>query len=129
MILLQLNAPLFITWFQCVISLVCLFLLSFLGEKFPWIDKFPAFSIDFKIARQVCKLFIFNTLKNVFDGVNIHSYKLVYVLSATNYQCHICLELLFNLSLFMFFFEADIINGSFCVGMFQFLSEEVCSCV
>lgn len=49
----QLDAPLFVTWFQCVVCLVCLFLLSFLGEDYPWIDKFPAFSIDLKVARQV----------------------------------------------------------------------------
>ena len=49
----QLDAPLFVTWFQCVVCLVCLFLLSFLGEDYPRIDKFPAFSIDLKVARQV----------------------------------------------------------------------------
>ena len=49
----QLEAPLFVTWFQCVVCLVCLFLLSFLGENYPQIDKFPAFTIDLKVARQV----------------------------------------------------------------------------
>ena len=49
----QLDAPLFVTWFQCVVCLVCLFLLSFLGDKYPWIDKFPAFNIDLKVAREV----------------------------------------------------------------------------
>ena len=33
--------------------LVCLFLLSFLGDKYPWIDKFPAFNVDLKVAREV----------------------------------------------------------------------------
>ncbi|XP_031556605.1 GDP-fucose transporter 1-like isoform X2 [Actinia tenebrosa] len=53
---LKLNAPLFITWFQCVITVVCLFLLSFLGEKYPWIDKFPDFIIDLSVAKQVLPL-------------------------------------------------------------------------
>lgn len=53
---LKLEAPLFVTWFQCVVCLVCLFLLSFLGDKYPWIDKFPAFNIDLKVAREVLPL-------------------------------------------------------------------------
>lgn len=54
----QLDAPLFVTWFQCVVCLVCLFLLSFLGDKYPWIDKFPAFNIDLKVAREVSYSYI-----------------------------------------------------------------------
>jgi len=54
----QLDAPLFVTWFQCVVCLVCLFLLSFLGDKYPWIDKFPAFNIDLKVAREVSNSYI-----------------------------------------------------------------------
>lgn len=53
---LKLDAPLFVTWFQCVVCLICLFFLSFLGESYPRIDKFPAFSIDLKVARQVLPL-------------------------------------------------------------------------
>lgn len=54
----QLDAPLFVTWFQCVVCLVCLFLLSFLGDKYPLIDKFPAFNIDLKVAREVSNSYI-----------------------------------------------------------------------
>jgi len=35
-----------------------LFLLSFLGDKYPWIDKFPAFNIDLKVAREVSNSYI-----------------------------------------------------------------------
>ena len=59
----QLDAPLFVTWFQCVVCLVCLFLLSFLGDKYPWIDKFPAFNIDLKVAREVSCVTILNFVK------------------------------------------------------------------
>eukprot|EP00795_Rhopilema_esculentum_P002469 gene2469-18128_t len=53
---LKLDAPLFITWYQCITSLVCIFLLSLLGDKFPRIDKFPAFKIETGIAKQILPL-------------------------------------------------------------------------
>ena len=59
----QLDAPLFVTWFQCVVCLVCLFLLSFLGDKYPWIDKFPAFNIDLKVAREVRNIYFMKVWK------------------------------------------------------------------
>lgn len=59
----QLDAPLFVTWFQCVVCLVCLFLLSFLGDKYPWIDKFPAFNIDLKVAREVSNIYFMKVWK------------------------------------------------------------------
>ena len=59
----QLDAPLFVTWFQCVVCLVCLFLLSFLGDKYPWIDKFPAFNIDLKVAREVSNIYFMKIWK------------------------------------------------------------------
>lgn len=59
----QLDAPLFVTWFQCVVCLVCLFLLSFLGDKYPRIDKFPAFNIDLKVAREVSYIYFMKVWK------------------------------------------------------------------
>lgn len=77
---LKLEAPLFVTWFQCVVCLVCLFLLSFLGENYPQIDKFPAFTIDLKVARQVLPLSIvfvgmitFNNLCLKYLGVSFYN--------------------------------------------------------
>jgi hypothetical protein len=42
-----------VTWYQCVVTVVCIYFLSFIGDKYPQIEKFPAFSIDFKVSRQV----------------------------------------------------------------------------
>ncbi|XP_046840257.1 GDP-fucose transporter 1-like isoform X2 [Xenia sp. Carnegie-2017] len=53
---LKLDAPLFVTWYQCVVTVICIYFLSFLGDKYPRIGKFPAFSIDLKISRQVLAL-------------------------------------------------------------------------
>lgn len=55
---LKLDAPLFITWYQCVTSVVVLFFLSLLGDKYPKIDKFPAFRIDLNVSKQVLPLSI-----------------------------------------------------------------------
>jgi len=55
---LKLDAPLFITWYQCVVSIIVLFFLSLLGDRYPSIDKFPAFHIDINIAKQVLPLSI-----------------------------------------------------------------------
>lgn len=49
----QLEAPLFITWFQCLVSIAVIFLLSLLEENYPAIDKFPAFKIEIEVAKQV----------------------------------------------------------------------------
>ena len=74
----QLNAPLFITWFQIIVSLVILFLLSFLGDKYPWIDKFPAFSIELKIARQVRILATAHLATGIEANSNLHEGNSVY---------------------------------------------------
>ena len=45
---LQLDAPLFITWTQCVVSVILIAALGFLGDKYPNIDNFaPA---EFKLT-------------------------------------------------------------------------------
>lgn len=52
----KLDAPLFITWYQCLISLVILFFLSLLGDKYPSIDKFPEFHINPEVCKKVLPL-------------------------------------------------------------------------
>lgn len=68
------------TWFQCVVCLICLFFLSFLGESYPRIDKFPAFSIDLKVARQVgsmsCPIKA-REAKGISDGFQLSSVSLL----------------------------------------------------
>ncbi|XP_065670561.1 GDP-fucose transporter 1 isoform X3 [Hydra vulgaris] len=53
---LKLDAPMFITWFQCIVSVFVLFLLSFLGDKYPNIDTFPVFHINLNVVKQILPL-------------------------------------------------------------------------
>ncbi|EDO42347.1 predicted protein [Nematostella vectensis] len=53
---IKLDAPLFVTWYQCVVTVICLFFLSLLGDRYPWIDTFPAFHIKLSVAKQVLPL-------------------------------------------------------------------------
>jgi len=56
----ELNAPLFITWFQCFVSVVLCFASSKLSSKFPQLLQFPPMSIDHRLSREVLPLsFVF----------------------------------------------------------------------
>ena len=51
---LQLNAPLFITWYQCVVTVGLCCLLSALSKAFPDHISFPSIKIDTQILKGVC---------------------------------------------------------------------------
>ena len=51
--LFQLNAPLFITWFQCAVTVIICAMLGTGAKFFPRNIKFPAFHIDLSVAKQV----------------------------------------------------------------------------
>ena len=77
---LKLDAPLFVTWYQCVVTVVCIYFLSFIGDRYPQIEKFPAFSIDFKVSRQILSLSVvfvgmitFNNLCLKYLGVSFYN--------------------------------------------------------
>jgi len=53
---LKLDAPLFVTWFQCVVSTVLCAILSVAAKLFPQKITFPEFRIDPKISREVLPL-------------------------------------------------------------------------
>ncbi|XP_064632405.1 GDP-fucose transporter 1-like [Lineus longissimus] len=53
---LRLDAPLFITWFQCVVSLLLCGVLSLIAKVFPNHVTFPKFHIEMKIMREVLPL-------------------------------------------------------------------------
>lgn len=53
---LKFDAPLFITWFQCVVTVGLCWVLAQVAKYQPGLIKFPAFSIDPKIAREVLPL-------------------------------------------------------------------------
>jgi len=52
----KLNAPMFITWFQCVVTVLLCFLLSILGQVFPQYVTFPAIKIEGKLMRATLPL-------------------------------------------------------------------------
>ena len=49
----QLDAPLFITLSQCVISIVICVLLGFIGDSIPAAGTFPPARIDISVAMKV----------------------------------------------------------------------------
>lgn len=53
---LQLDAPLFVTWFQCVVTVALCILLSIGARLFPNVISFPEFKIEPKIVREVFPL-------------------------------------------------------------------------
>lgn len=77
---LKLDAPLFVTWYQCLVTVICIYFLSFIGDKYPQIEKFPAFTIDLKVARQILSLSVvfvgmitFNNLCLKYLGVSFYN--------------------------------------------------------
>ncbi|XP_046380436.1 GDP-fucose transporter 1-like [Haliotis rufescens] len=73
---LKLDAPLFVTWFQCVVTVLLCALLSVFGQIFPGKVNFPPFVIDLKLCRATLPLSIifvcmisFNNLCLKFVGV------------------------------------------------------------
>merc|ERR1712038_92562 len=46
---LKLDAPLFITWYQCIVTVLLCALLSVLAKTFPSSITFPEFKVDPKI--------------------------------------------------------------------------------
>uniref|UniRef100_A0A0B6ZMF5 Sugar phosphate transporter domain-containing protein n=1 Tax=Arion vulgaris TaxID=1028688 RepID=A0A0B6ZMF5_9EUPU len=72
----KLNAPLFVTWFQCLITVLMCALLSVGGQMFPDKIKFPSLKIEPKLLRATLPLSIifvcmitFNNLCLKFIGV------------------------------------------------------------
>lgn len=54
---LKLDAPLFVTWYQCLVTVALCFGLSALSKSFPQFISFPQMSLDQKVSREVCKHF------------------------------------------------------------------------
>ncbi|XP_060079008.1 GDP-fucose transporter 1-like [Ylistrum balloti] len=55
---LKLNAPLFVTWYQCVVTAVLCVIIRFFSKMFPTMISFPSTEIDFKLNRSVLPLSI-----------------------------------------------------------------------
>ncbi|KAK7101539.1 GDP-fucose transporter 1-like [Littorina saxatilis] len=73
---LKLNAPLFITWFQCVITVLLCFLLSLFSQFLPDLVSFPSIKLDLRLCRATLPLSVvfvcmitFNNMCLKFVGV------------------------------------------------------------
>nr|CAG4634857.1 EOG090X081X [Alona affinis] len=53
-----LDAPLFVTWFQCVVTVLLCYILAFGGKFFPSLGKFPELSLDYQIMLKILPLSI-----------------------------------------------------------------------
>ncbi|VDD96143.1 unnamed protein product [Enterobius vermicularis] len=59
-ILFQLNAPLFVTWYQCVVTVALCYGCSYAANFFPSWFSFPTIKFDYRISREVLPLsFVF----------------------------------------------------------------------
>ncbi|XP_055338283.1 GDP-fucose transporter 1-like [Paramacrobiotus metropolitanus] len=65
----KLNAPFFITWFQCVVTVILLFLLHGLSRLFPSVFTFPSMHIDKKVSREILPLSIVFVLMISFNNL------------------------------------------------------------
>lgn len=55
---LKFDAPLFITWYQCVVSVLICVVCSFISKYRPDIIQFPSYHVDLKISRDVIDSFL-----------------------------------------------------------------------
>nr|CAG4646347.1 EOG090X081X [Macrothrix elegans] len=51
-----LDAPLFVTWFQCVVTVLICYILAFTGKCFPSLGKFPELTLDAQVMLKVLPL-------------------------------------------------------------------------
>lgn len=57
---LKLDAPLFVTWYQCVVTVVLCYGCSYFASLFPSRLSFPTIKFDYRISREVLPLsFVF----------------------------------------------------------------------
>lgn len=120
---LQLDAPLFVTCFQCIMTVLLCFLLNTLAMLCPNLVKFPFIAFDFKVSREVLPLSI------VFIGmITFNNLCLKYV-GVAFYNVGRSLTTVFNVLLSYVMLKQTtslrailcccIIVGGFCLGINQ----------
>ncbi|CAN7992239.1 unnamed protein product [Ixodes hexagonus] len=65
----KLNAPLFITFFQCVVSSVLCVVLSFLSEKMPTVFHFPKVDLNVSVLKALLPLSAFFVAMVTFNNL------------------------------------------------------------
>ncbi|PIO59035.1 hypothetical protein TELCIR_19514, partial [Teladorsagia circumcincta] len=88
----ELNAPLFITWFQCVVTVGLCFSLSFLSKNFPHAITFPRMTLDAKISREILPLSL------VFVGMIAFNNLCLKHVGVSFYYLGRCLTTVFNVA-------------------------------
>ena len=51
----KLDAPLFVTWFQCVVTVAICVIMPLGAKLFPRLGSFPTMGLDTKVMIQVIK--------------------------------------------------------------------------
>ncbi|CAF0753592.1 unnamed protein product [Adineta ricciae] len=67
----KLDAPLFITWYQCVVTVGICAVLGNLNKRVALFSKFPTFKIDLKIARDVLPLSVMFVAMIIFNNLTL----------------------------------------------------------
>ncbi|KAF7639735.1 TPT domain-containing protein [Meloidogyne graminicola] len=76
---IELDAPLFITWYQCLVSLILCFTADLFSQNFPGLITFPRMAVDLKLSKSVLPLSLvfvamitFNNLCLKYVGVSFY---------------------------------------------------------
>lgn len=67
----KLDAPLFITWYQCIVTVGICALLGYSNKSIAAFAKFPSFKIDLKIARDVLPLSVMFVAMITFNNLTL----------------------------------------------------------
>lgn len=109
---LKFDAPLFITWYQCVVSVAICVACSTVAIYNPNLMKFPHYRVDLKIARDILPLSL------VFVGMITFNNLCLKHVSISFYMVVRSLTTVFNVALtFAFFGEKTSRNALVCCGV------------
>ncbi|WKY06923.1 hypothetical protein Q1695_006812 [Nippostrongylus brasiliensis] len=87
---LKLDAPIFVTWYQCVVTIFLCFALSALSKKLPNAVSFPSMAVDMKISREILPLSV------VFVGMIAFNNLCLKHVGVSFYYLGRCLTTVFN---------------------------------
>jgi len=87
---ISLPAPFFIVWFQLIISLICLWFLGFIGERFPSLKFVPPFEFHQEQAQKVFQLSL------IFIGMIVFNNLCLLYVEVSFYQVARALTIIFN---------------------------------
>jgi len=109
---LKFDAPIFVTWYQCLTSLGICALLAFISEQRPRLLTYPTFKIDIQVAKEIVPLSL------MFVGmITFNNLCLKYV-SVSFYMVVRSLTTVFNVVMtYIFFGEKTSMRALVCCGI------------